>query len=442
MRNSKIILLISVICIIGCLTSIFVFEYDTVALFLIILILLVDVSFIIMNDVKINYILIDKKAIIYADVVNSKLIKMYYGNNKINNKVYKVIKSNVKKGCVRKRYSNHFVILIEYYNKNEIISLINKISEDVKGLLSDDLFELSIKYGIRICSGKDYESDEDKAAIACNKAKREPFTPYVFYDEEDVEKQIKESRILDSLVKALKKEEFDVYFQPKYNYKLKKIIGSEALVRLIQNGKVTPAKDFIDVAEKYGFTVLLDKYVLKEVCKKIRNLKKDNIDFGNISVNVSRNTLCEKSMMEYYSNTLSQYGIKKNEIELEITERDPSSYEYSIHDSIHELCKKFNVSIDDFGIGNSSLSMLTETKIKTIKIDKKFVCDNSEYGRLILNNIIKLAHDLGFQLVAEGVETEEQYDYLKSKGCNVIQGYYYSKPLSFDKFKELLKEEE
>ena len=442
MKNSKILLLLSCLCIIGCIATIYVLDYNEIAYFLIILILLIDFVIIVMNDIKFNYMLIDKKVLIYADVTNSKLIKLFYGaDNKVINKVYRVIKDNVKKGSVKRKYSNHFVILTEYKNKNEIISLINKINEEVKQIIDDDMFVLSLKYGIQICNDEDYESNENKAAIACNKAKREALTTYTFYDEVDIEKHIEENKILDNLVKSLKNNDFDVYYQPKYDFKLNKIIGSEALVRLKQNNEIIPAKDFIEVAEKYGFTVLLDKYVLKEVCKKIKELKKNKIKFNTISINVSRNTLCEKSMMEYYDNILNQYDVKKDEIELEITERDPKSYDYNIHNTIHELCKKFNVSIDDFGIGNSSLSMLTETKIKTIKIDRKFIADESEFGRKILNNIIKLAHDLGFQLVAEGVETEEQYNYLKSKGCNVIQGYYYSKPLSFSEFEKKLMEE-
>ena len=187
---------------------------------------------------------------------------------------------------------------------------------------------------------------------------------------------------------------------------------------------------------------MLDKYVLREVCKRIKELKKNKINFNTISVNVSRNTLCEKSMIDYYSNIFKQYKIKKNEIELEITERDPHNSSYNFHETIHQLCKRFNVSIDDFGIGNSSLSMLTENNIKTIKIDRKFVTDNSKAGRKILDSIIKLAHDLGFSLVAEGVETEEQYNYLKNKKCDIIQGYYYFKPLPFEEYKKVLMEEE
>ena len=134
-----------------------------------------------------------------------------------------------------------------------------------------------------------------------------------------------------------------------------------------------------------------------------------------------------------------KYDIKKNDIELEVTERNTSGYNTPFV-KIRELSKKFNVSIDDFGVGNSSLSMLMEDKVKTIKIDRQFVIDKTESGKIILDNMIKLIHNLGFEIVAEGVDTEEQKEYLKKKGCNVIQGYYFSKPLSFEDYKnELVK---
>jgi EAL domain-containing protein (putative c-di-GMP-specific phosphodiesterase class I) len=220
----------------------------------------------------------------------------------------------------------------------------------------------------------------------------------------------------------------------------KSIIGSEALVRLVKDGKIVPAKDFIDVAEKYQFTVPLDKYVLIETCKYIKELKSKKIKFNCISVNISRNTLCDDNMLVYYTNILNQYDIKKNEIEFEVTERD-SSESIDLSDTIHELSKKFNVSIDDFGTGLSSLSMLSESRIKTIKIDRKFVVDKSESTRKILDNIIKLASSLGFDIVAEGVETKEQVDYLKKKGCNIIQGYYFYEPMSFEEFVKVLEGE-
>ena len=317
--------------------------------------------------------------------------------------------------------------------------MLNRINENVKNLLDDELFTLSLRYGIHMCDDEDFNSNENRANIACNNAKKNQMDYYSFYDDEDVETQLKEKKILDNLVKSLKNSEFEVYYQPKYDFKLKKIIGSEALARLKHEGEIIPATEFIDIAEKYGFTTYLDKYVLKEVCKKINELKKAKIDFNVISVNVSRNTLCENQVIEYYDSILKKYNVKKKDIEFEVTERNENGY-ISSNSKVHELSKKFNVSIDDFGVGNSSLSVLMEHNIKTIKIDRQFVIDETESGRKLLDNIIKLIKELGFEMVAEGVETLEQQEYLKSKGCNVIQGYYFSKPLTFDEYKKILED--
>ena len=430
--------------IIVCIPSIYFLGYKKIAIFLIVVILFIGLLLYISNDNRINYKLMrGKKALIYADISNYRLLNLYYGKKKakiIANKVSDVIKYNVSNGCVKRKYLDHFIILINYKNKSEITSLIKKIYNEVQSVFNDEIFSLTIKFGIQLCTLEDYESNEIKAEVACNKAKRQGLKIYCFYDEEDTESLIEEKKTLDNLITSLKNNDFKVYFQPKYDNVSKSIIGSEALVRLVKDGKIVPAKDFIDVAEKYQFTVPLDKYVLIETCKYIKELKSKKIKFNCISVNISRNTLCDDNMLVYYTNILNQYDIKKNEIEFEVTERD-SSESIDLSDTIHELSKKFNVSIDDFGTGLSSLSMLSESRIKTIKIDRKFVVDKSESTRKILDNIIKLASSLGFDIVAEGVETKEQVDYLKKKGCNIIQGYYFYEPMSFEEFVKVLEGE-
>ena len=438
----KVLIFITILSIIANFFTINFLEYEFFIRMLLIIVLVIDIFFCMYINIQLRYLLLrGKKAIIYADVSNSKLIKLYYGNdisNKIFNDIYDVIEKCVKRGCVKRKFKSHYAILIKYDNKHEIIDLVNKINNEIHKINYNDLVHLTIKFGIQLCDDESYEENENKAELACNLAKNNLLNIYRFYSESDGESQIEEKKMLNILIKALKNNEFEVYFQPKFDNKLNKIVGSEALVRLKQNGKIIPAKDFIDIAEKYAFTVPLDKYVLKEVCKKIKELKKKKLTFNTISINVSRSTISEENMIEYYMKTLEEYDIKRGDIELEITERDSNS-SGDLTNVVHELCKKFNVSIDDFGIGNSSLSMLSENKIKTIKIDRKFVIDESESGRKILNNIIKLSKDLGFEIIAEGVETKEQQDYLKSKGCSVVQGYYYSKPLSFEDYENMLK---
>jgi EAL domain-containing protein (putative c-di-GMP-specific phosphodiesterase class I)/GGDEF domain-containing protein len=416
--------------------------YKIEALVFAILVLIYLAFVIITNNMRIRYMLIKKKkAIICANIDNSELVKLYYGTfvyKNIIKRIYKIIKRNFATTCVSKKFGEQFIILYKYDQKNEIVSIINKINKEIQHALDDDFFTISLSFGIQICDNKDYETNENKAVIACNGAKKQELNLYSFYNIQDTENELREKQILLKLIKALKNNEFEVYFQPKYDFSLKKIVGSEALVRLVQNGEIVKADEFIDIAEKYGFTVFLDRYVFKETCKKICELKKANIEFNTISINVSRSTLCEEEAINYYVDTLEKCGLNKKDIELEVTERSEDSF-HKVGEKIHKLSKVFNVSLDDFGVGNSSLSMLMENSIKTIKIDRHFVIDDSPEGRKILNNIIKLIKELGFNIVAEGVETEEQKKYLESKGCHVIQGYYYSKPLTFEEFKKLLE---
>ena len=441
-KNHLTIIVINCICLIVSVILLYL-DYNFAAYILTVLILSLDMI-LYLADFTIKYSLMnEKKSIMYGVIDNENVMNLYYGHNKTNKvikKVYKIIKEETKKcskGALIKKHKGYFLIVINCTSKNELISLVSKINNSTEHILDDELFSVNLRFGIHLCDDNDFNSNENKAIIAYNSALKEQMEYYSFYDNNDAETLLKEKIVLDNLVKALKNNEFEVYFQPKYNYKTKEIVGSEALARLIQNGKIVPAKDFIDIAEKYGFTVYLDKYVLKEVCKKINDLKKNNIKFNTISVNVSRNTLASKKMFEYYESVLNKYNINKNDIEFEVTERNENGYT-SLINKIHALSKKYNISIDDFGIGNSSLSMLMEENIKTVKIDRQFVIDESENGRKLLNNIIKLIKELNFDIIVEGVETKEQQEYLKSKGCNIIQGYYFSKPLSYNDYKDML----
>lgn len=416
------------------------FNYDFSAYILIIFLLLIDML-IYISSISIKYALMNnKKAILYLVIDNLNIMNLYYGHSKtkkIRNKVYRIIKKEVKKNSIVKKYNDHFIVITNYTNKNELTGLVSKINMYTESLINDEMFSMNLRCGIQICDDSDYISNENKAIIAYNNVLKEQLEYYSFYDDSDAETLLNEKIVLDSLVKALKNNEFEVYFQPKYDYKEKRIVGSEALARLIHDGKIVPAKDFIDIAEKYNFTTYLDKYILKEVCKKINELKKDNIPFNVISINISRNTLAQNKMLEYYENVLKKYNISKKEVEFEVTERTDNG-NLSLVDKIHDLSRKFNVSIDDFGMGSSSLSMLMENNIKTVKIDRQFIIDESENGRKLLNNMIKLIKELDFNIIAEGVETKEQQEYLKSRGCSVIQGYYFSKPLSFEEYKKIL----
>lgn len=244
------------------------------------------------------------------------------------------------------------------------------------------------------------------------------------------------------MVKSLQNEEFIVYYQPKYELATDKIIGAEALVRWQhkEKGLISPGM-FIPLFEKNGFIIKLDFYVYEAVFKMIRNriLNKENI--VPISINVSRCHLGDDKFVEKLEKLVDKYQIPKEYIEIEITESIFSKEDSSAISLINDLkAHGFTISMDDFGSGYSSLNLLRKVPIDVLKIDKVFIdnSDNPERSQVIIEEIISMASKIRLKTICEGVETKVQRDFLKKAGCDMVQGFFYSKPLSYNDFKELL----
>ena len=217
----------------------------------------------------------------------------------------------------------------------------------------------------------------------------------------------------------------------------KKVVGAEALIRWTKpdNTTVYP-NEFIPVAEKTGFITFIDSYVFKLVCENQAKWLKDGYNIVPISVNISREKLKDESFIYEYLKIIGNYGLSKEYVELEITEGDTYSYDNvksNIVDKIKEV--GFKVLIDDFGVGYSSLNMLKDIGADVLKLDRSFVIDESSKGQSMLKHIINIAKIFDYKVVAEGVETEKQYNFLK-EDCDEIQGYYFSKPVEEEEFVE------
>lgn len=239
--------------------------------------------------------------------------------------------------------------------------------------------------------------------------------------------------------KALNNNEFIVYYQPKIPLKDNINIEAEALIRWSDDGKIIKPNTFIPVFEKNGFIKKIDIYVYEEVCKLLKELKKYYKKLPIISINVSKENFYVENFISEYVRIANKYEINTNNIELEITESVALDETIDISYVIGKIKEKgFRISIDDFGTGYSSFNMLLDMKIDTIKIDKKFIdCIKKEENNLV-NYIIYMAKDLNLKTVAEGVENKMQIDYLKDIGCDIVQGYYYSKPLPKDELKKYI----
>lgn len=256
------------------------------------------------------------------------------------------------------------------------------------------------------------------------------------------ENVITKSQIESEMDYALANGQFHVYLQPKVNMVTTKLYGAEALVRWIHpvDGMRSPAV-FIPIFEKNGFVSKLDMYMFEEVCRIKSKWIKDEKIYANtiISVNMSRVHLHETEFCKELSLIADRYGIPREELEVEITE---SVFEEDINvliDNVNRISEQgFLVSIDDFGSGFSALNLLKDLYVDTIKIDRDFIHGSGETsrGKGIIRNVIALCMDLKADVVTEGIETKEQAEFIMSCGCQIAQGYYYSKPLPIDEFEK------
>lgn len=239
---------------------------------------------------------------------------------------------------------------------------------------------------------------------------------------------------------ALKNKDFKIYLQPQYNYESGKIIGAEALVRWVhpKRGLIMP-NTFIRPLEHRGLITQLDRFVWEEACSFIRKTIDSGVEPIPISVNVSVMDLRQCDIVEIFVDLIDRYAIPVQLLQLEITESTYMENPARISSLVSELQQRgFSVEIDDFGSGYSSLNTLKNIACDVLKLDMGFIDNNvvGSRGGNILNSVVRMAHWLKTPVIAEGVETYEQAEYLKSIGCVFMQGYYFARPMSVEDFQQ------
>ena len=305
-------------------------------------------------------------------------------------------------------------------------------------------YKININFGVyRLSNGK-FQSAKmrDYAKSALRTVKDNSMKYIGYYDLDLNNKILQETKIAAEMEKALQDREFIVYFQPKYGCNSEKPVGAEALVRWKKNtGEIISPVDFIPLFEKNGFITKLDIYVFEEACKLLENQIAMGIEPVPISTNFSRVHMYNQNFAKKLAEIAGKHNIPPYLLEIEITE----SAFISNHKMLVSLIENlhgygFLVSIDDFGSGFSSLNLIKEIRFDVIKIDQIFFNDNKVSSRTksIILCIIALAKELGMRTVAEGVETEAQFKFLKENKCDTIQGFYFSKPLEENIFTQLL----
>ncbi len=285
----------------------------------------------------------------------------------------------------------------------------------------------------------------DRAAIALSKIRGSYYTRINKYESNMVQEMEDELFLLSDIQRGLAEKEFLFYVQPKCHMSTGRIVGAESLVRWKHRTKgLVPPGVFIPVLEKNGFISSLDCYVWEEVCKWQRSW----IDRGNrplpISVNVSQIDILSLNVVDFFTKLIEKYNLDPSLIEIEITESAYAKKFDNISDMVEQLHQAgFQVSMDDFGSGYSSLNMLRNLNVDILKIDMKFLQmdkENSDRGYGILESIVNMARQMNMPIIVEGVETDTQIKYLRDMGCRYAQGYFFYKPMPVDDYEALLSD--
>ncbi len=379
-------------------------------------------------------------AALYFDLERFGLINDKYGME-IGDRVIKVY-ADILKGYVRddellaRQGGDRFIAVVLKRNLDVFLDQI--ASTRVKFTENEKDYDLTISshVGIYQIEKGDRKGDEiiscAHSALSAGKASGNSvtyMTPELRMNQRD------EKEFESSIPLAMANEEFVAYYQPKVNSRTSNLCGAEALVRWSRNGELIPPGRFIPILETKDLMCEMDFYMLRKVCSDISGWIERGLVPPTISVNFSRRNLSNENLAADIDAIVMEYHVPKKMIEIEITEtidEFPISVLKKFVDDLHKL--GYKVAVDDFGNGSSSLSLLREVTFDTLKIDKGFVDRAYAKDLAILSHMIKLAKAIGVETLAEGVEHKEQVETLATLGCEIIQGYYYDRPLPKDSF--------
>ncbi len=389
-------------------------------------------------------------AMVKFDIVNFKAINEMFGFEE-GNKVIKAIadtgKSVTDSSFVQARIgTDEFLLFADknlFINLEESSKRYERLFKTLLPQLKDHQF--SFRYGRYYLGKNETEIDDmvDKTFIAHSYAKLDNSKNIRDYDDSFTKKVLRDTEISNKMYPALENREYKVHLQPKYNVITQAIVGAEALVRWEEsNGNKIFPNDFIPLFEQNGFIVELDKYMLKSVCEVLADWKSKGKELITISVNFSRLHIRNENFVSDLKQIVESFGIETKYIEIEFTESTVMENEKGFKILLNELHEAgFTASIDDFGSGYSSLGMLKNFKMDTIKLDRSFFVEmeneeEHERGNLVVESIVSLAGKLGIYTVAEGVEEESQEIFLRKINCDAAQGYIFAKPMPIAEFEE------
>lgn len=402
------------------------------------------------NEVKevLSHTKKQKYALVYFDLLNFKVVNDMYGSDE-GNKILIFVSDVIKKALGEDEFAAHLEQdhFLTFMKNNDILA--SRVEKIIDEFGSYDLpLKVSGSAGIYIIDDPTESVDImiDRAINTLNSIKNSYNIKYAFYNSLTHNEMISQQEILGTMDKALENNEFIVEYQPIYNHSLRRLAGAEALVRWIHPiyGKIPPLR-FIPLFEQNGFISKVDIYVFEKVCKFIRRMLDSDMDVCTISVNLSRHDLGEKDFIDQMEVIRKKYNVPVKYIRIEITESSMFGSIALIQKAIDKLHDHgYLVLMDDFGSGSSSLNSLKELDCDILKLDMKFIGDagDNKRGGIIIESVIRMTKWLNLPVVAEGVETKYQADFLRTIGCQYVQGYLYSRSLSETQFEDLLINED
>lgn len=386
---------------------------------------------------------------VHFDVKDFKMINELY-NHQVANDVLTRVTRNIEahKDWIyfgARCDNDNFALMIRDMREDEVREKLADFFEEVSVLEEDPSYKIYYRCGVvnmrNAMNAGNIVADCAKMAQATGTKLN--VTEINFYTDEMHENILWGKHLKAYLDTAIREDEFLVYLQPKMDINKERICGAEALVRWNYKHKtLMPPYRFIPYFEADDSIIKVDNLVLRKVCAKLKEWKEKGMPLYPISVNLSRKHMEQPQLVRHLTEIVDSYGVERSMIEFELTETatyDNQSYMISVIEDLKN--KGFRISMDDFGTGYSSFGLLKEMPLDTLKVDKSFVDllateEESRKIRIIIRHIISMAKELGVSCVAEGAEEQNQILALQELGCEIVQGYYYSRPIPVEEFEE------
>jgi diguanylate cyclase (GGDEF)-like protein len=373
---------------------------------------------------------------LYSNIKDFKLLNQLFGVSKGNDVLIafaQTFRDHAGAKCVYGRLtSDHFAVCMptERFDEKTILGYM----DDFEGLIDSESYHIHVYFGVYEIEDKtdDIAVMCDRANMALNKIKGSYESAMAYYTDELMQNALYEKMLTSEFQQAVADDQFKLFLQPQCDYE-GRAYGAEGLVRWLhpERGMIPPGQ-FIEVFERTGLIHRLDRHIWELACKKLVDWQERGISDCYISVNISPTDFYYMDIYKTFTGLVDKYGIAPEKLRLEITETAiMSDFEKNIALINRLQDYGFIVEIDDFGSGYSSLNTLKDMKVDVLKIDMVFLRETQHKvrSRVILRNIINMAHQLNMSVVVEGVETPEQLDFLNELGCEQYQGYYFSKPI-------------